>query len=128
MKKQALSIEQMNHLRELGLDTSDASLSWHDTGKGWELKPNIRKKGHIPAYTLEDLLHKLPGEIEDNGFTYVLYLESGDTNRYNMGYRMCMGDELVSTNYQEYAIDAACELLVWCIEEKYVKTEGGGNA
>ena len=26
--KQVLSIEQMNHLQELGLDTSDASMCW----------------------------------------------------------------------------------------------------
>ena len=62
MNKIVLDKEQMKMLERSGLDTSDASLSWHDTGKGWELKPNTRRKeGHVPAYTLEDLLHRLPG-------------------------------------------------------------------
>lgn len=41
MKKQALSIEQMNHLRELGLDTRDATPE--DVWEWWISKESVEK-------------------------------------------------------------------------------------
>lgn len=120
MRKIALDMEQMKILEASGLDTSDASLAWYDTGKEWELKPNTRKEGHILAYTLEDILHKLPTGIEDGGFIYMPYLELDDKCRFSMGYRMAMGEDLVSVNWQDNAIDAACILLSWLIDNGYV--------
>lgn len=75
--KQVLSIEQMKHLQELGLDTSDASVYWkrvshgsriNDKSKGkWflSLQKEFQTCGFmsyetLPAYTLQDILDKLP--------------------------------------------------------------------
>lgn len=123
MNKIALDTEQMKILEASGLDTSDASLAWHDTGKGWELKPNTRKEEHVPAYTLEDILHKLPAETEDDGFVYMPYLELDDGGRFGMGYRMAMGENLVSVQWTENAIDAAFILLSWLVDNRYVRKD-----
>ena len=69
--EQVLSIEQMNHLQELGVDTSDASMCWvvgEDTftdEEEWNLCiPNhFLLPYNIPTYTTGDLIEKLPKTI-----------------------------------------------------------------
>ena len=61
IEEQVLSIEQMKHLQELGVDTSDASMCW----AGNDVVPNdgaafdLGYDG-IPTYTTGDLIEKLP--------------------------------------------------------------------
>ena len=89
IEKQVLSIEQMKHLQELGVDTSDASMYWvrakritgeqknncidRDMGK-WKLSlsksmvlPAAWALESVPTYTIGDLIEKLPKSI-DLGF------------------------------------------------------------
>jgi len=71
MKNQVLSIDQMNYLKELGIDTSNASMCWVKEGSiGSELKlfsidnvksPSLEKE---ETFTLMDLLRLLPNEID----------------------------------------------------------------
>lgn len=74
--KQVLSIYQMKHLQELGLDMSDASmcwcLFWGNKKEKWELEiyeDVINQKRDssfweiIPSYTLQDILDKLPKKL-----------------------------------------------------------------
>lgn len=85
--KQVLSIEQMKHLQELGLDTSDASIYWarvshgsriDDKSKGvWflSLHKEFQTCGFMsyeifPTYTLQDILDKLPESVQ----VYDLYI------------------------------------------------------
>ena len=71
IEEQVLSIEQMKHLQELGVDTSDASMCWvagEDTYTGeeeWNLCiPNhFLLPYNIPTYTTGDLIEKLPKTI-----------------------------------------------------------------
>ena len=71
IEEQVLSIEQMKHLQELGVDTSDASMCWvagEDTFTGeeeWNLCiPNhFLLPYNIPTYTIGDLIEKLPKTI-----------------------------------------------------------------
>lgn len=75
IEEQVLSREQMAHLRELGIDTSDASLCWRWSNEdgGWVLgfmNPLLREisnppynVGPFPAYTIADLIEKLPKRI-----------------------------------------------------------------
>ena len=61
IKEQVLSREQMKHLQELGVDTSDASMCW----AGNDVVPNngaASDLGYdgIPTYTTGDLIEKLP--------------------------------------------------------------------
>ena len=75
IKEQVLSRKQMAHLRELGIDTSDASLCWRwsNEGGGWilgfmnpllqEISNPPHREGPFPAYTTGDLIEKLPKSI-----------------------------------------------------------------
>ena len=73
IEKQVLSIEQMKHLQELGVDTSDASMCWvtgEDTStdeEEWNLciPNNFLMPYNIPTYTIGDLIEKLPKIIGD---------------------------------------------------------------
>ena len=72
INEQVLSRKQMAHLRELGIDTSDASLCWRwsNEGGGWvlgfmnpllqEISNPPHREGPFPAYTIGDLIEKLP--------------------------------------------------------------------
>lgn len=100
MKSQiALSIDQMKELKALGIDISDASLAWVPIWK--EDKKTIEKYcleeysfgkshyGHCPAYTLEDLIRKMPTYIpslynEHEG--YILRTGAANPNQYYCGY------------------------------------------
>ena len=76
IEEQVLSREQMAHLRELGIDTSDASLCWNwsDEDGGWVLgfmSPLLQEisnppysEGPFPAYTTGDLFRKLPSSLK----------------------------------------------------------------
>lgn len=71
IEEQVLNIEQMKHLQELGVDTSDASMCWvagEDTftdEEEWNLCiPNhFLLPYNIPTYTIGDLIEKLPKTI-----------------------------------------------------------------
>lgn len=73
IEEQVLSIEQMKHLQELGVDTSDASMVWLRYDVGGVVKQYVEindVKWHewsratpYPTYTIGDLIEKLPIEI-----------------------------------------------------------------
>ena len=85
IEEQVLSIEQMKHLQELGVDTSDASMVWikqdstllpdnikelwlvdtyHDS-----LKPLVEQEDSdfVQTYTIGDLIEKLPAYLKPDG-------------------------------------------------------------
>ena len=81
IEEQVLSIEQMKHLQELGVDTSDASMVWikqdstllpDNIKELWlvdtyydYLKPMVEQEDSdfIQTYTIGDLIEKLPIRI-----------------------------------------------------------------
>lgn len=72
IEEQVLSREQMKHLQELGIDTSDATLAWFmsPNTNQWKIKikdnfahemlRRISPERYIPTYTIGDLIEKLP--------------------------------------------------------------------
>lgn len=126
MSKQVLDVYQMQHLQELGLDTSNASMCWIKTPNGRDLTfndewINLDKSilDPIPAYTLQDVLDVLPTSIRHNdctyylgmakrGIAYELYSEHGMVQAIQFGRRTL--------------IDAAYELFCWCVEWGFVET------
>ena len=70
IEEQVLSIEQMKHLQELGVDTSDASMCWLRYDVGGVVKQYVEindVKWHewsratpYPTYTIGDLIEKIP--------------------------------------------------------------------
>ena len=140
--KQCLDIEQMQHLQELGLELKkDTILVWARFMLGktqisdWEIAYNhsaiTENSQIIPAYTLQDVLDALPLQIE-----IPLHPERGKyelrIKRFIFDKRRVMHavlyekddyiDWFVMHSY-ETLIDAAYEMLVWCIENGYVETK-----
>lgn len=129
MKKQVLSLEQMKRLHELGLDTSQASMEYIEDNNGKilciskENEHNIKdiEEGLIicETLTLQDILDLLPKEIEKENRNYQLEMFR-NPQRYFVSYYW-LDNLLISLNEVEF-IDAAYEMLCWCIENGYVGT------
>lgn len=135
--KQVLSIEQMQHLNKLGLELGETMCYWarltdynpksqerygkwilvignnqqHVGLTGWEF---------VPAYTLQDILEKLPEYIEtDDGEFYlnIYYHESGVSVFYD-------DDDISQLAFfcEHTLFKSAYEMLCWCIEQGFIKT------
>jgi hypothetical protein len=134
--KQVLSIDQMKHLRELGLDTSDASMHWQflPTVESFfngvlalEERPTLfvsqpNMKYEYPAYTLQDILDKLPRSL--NPFPSEQVLFSWTIGGNIISYRSLGGIDLCFKHFtNDLLIDAAYEMLCWCVENGYIGKE-----
>ena len=136
IEEQVLNIEQMKHLQELGVDTSDASMYWvrakriigkqrnnvldNEMGK-WRLSlsKNIVHSvdwavESVPTYTIGDLIEKLP-KSDNSGDLLIEYRNS------ELGYGVWDWGELYGINAQQNFKDkplknALYDLLCWVAE------------
>lgn len=125
--KQVLSIEQMKHLKELGLDTSDASMIFQRgsaTRHEWVLHVmgyadvSLREKEF--TYTLQDILDKLPHYINIMPSEQILF--TWMIERDTIAYRNVEDvNDCLKHFTDNTLIDAAYEMLCWCIENGYIK-------
>lgn len=134
MSKQCLDISQMQHLRKLGVDTSKASMAlvyrnsygdivdWdvvnkyvHEEDVG-QHNPYIR--GKFGSFTLQDILDLLPNKVDDE---LILFVEKGK-HKWRIGYTDISSDEIFEDFSDKNFIDASYEMLCWCIENGYIKT------
>ena len=112
----------------MGLDTSNASMCWiKDTEGNQHLSVHdeycyeASLMNPIPAYTLQDVLDALPKMIYPfpvHKIGFELWIGSGKifyANMFNL-------EDVLKVRYDKELIDAAYELLVWCIEKGYVET------
>lgn len=75
----------------------------------------------IPAFTLQNILDLLPSEIKENSECNILSIDKFPDYWY---VRYGLSDEfepLISFEFKEL-IDAAYEMLCWCAENGFVKT------
>lgn len=132
--KQVLSIEQMKHLQELGLDTSDASMYWKRVSHGSRIDDKSKGKWFLslqkefqtcgfmsyetlPAYTLQDIIQKLPPSINicmlhiypAADLWYFVYMDSYTRT-------------ILSTKYSPDIMNAAYQMLCWVIENGHLET------
>lgn len=150
MSKQCLSIAQMKHLHELGLDTSKASMHYWVIRNGeysqevggyvFSEEPScitlkvhpyefmsdglVRRVKDMPTFTLQDILDVLPKDISREGCTWSasLYIDY-ENNRIAYGNTDRDGFEIYhEVPICENIIDAAYEMLCWCIENSYIPT------
>ena len=133
--KQVLSVEQMKHLLELGLDTSDGSMCWcyaisYKNAK-WELEiyeDVINQKRDsaiweiIPTYTLQDILDKLPRYINVFCITYKQSVKPLFAGPWAISYQKSMSEPFI-VKVSGNLLDAAYEMLCWCFEYRYIKTK-----
>lgn len=135
MSKKVLDIEQMQHLKELGVDTSMASMQYVSNGNdiifcvpkegGYEIKGGDNGYIICSTFTLQDILDLLPKEIRDKYYDkFVLKIEYGINHKaYYIGYYyydVVLNDNCLFS--RENLIDAAYEMLCWCIENGHIKT------
>lgn len=120
--KQVLSIEQLLHLKDLGLDTSDGSMcfEWNEsdpdimivTSQDADTNYDYSRK----TYTLQDILDKLPCFIGNEVLTMQKLADS-----YTCLYMEPYSRSIIKITESKEPIDAAYEMLCWCIENGYVK-------
>jgi hypothetical protein len=131
MSKQCLDIHQMQHLKELGVDTKTASLCWVCLNSEpyisfYDKEYPQEDTKVIPAFTLQDILDLLPNLIHSQEEENNYWLEFGtamvDEEWWYIRYMSVYG---VKLNYEEHVhlIDAAYEMLCWCIVNGYVETK-----
>jgi hypothetical protein len=128
--KQVLSIEQMKHLQELGLDTSDASMcvEWRESDESKKVVTSLDADTYYDyyheTYTLQDILDKLPHYL--NPFPSKQILFAWMIERDTIAYRNVEDiDDCLKHFTDDLLINAAYEMLCWCIENGYVGKEGG---
>ena len=125
----------MLSLKRLDIDISSAGMCWcYPTGyknAKWELEiyqDVINQKRDsafweiIPAFTLQDILDKLPHYL--NPFPSKQILFAWMIERDTIAYRNVEDiDDCLKHFTDDLLIDAAYEMLCWCIENGYVKTK-----
>ena len=129
IEEQVLSREQMKHLQELGVDTSDASMAYYNISRDnqpdkWILGiANIKVASVMlsngiteiePTYTIGDLIEKLPKNID--GSNLLIEFCASD-----LGYGDWDCGELYGINAQQKFNDkslkeALYDLLCWVAE------------
>ena len=132
--KQVLTIEQMQHLQKLGLDTRNATMAlcmYGDDKDFNQVLPNDQDlfercvvAKYIPAYTLQDVLELLPKEIKfaEKRHRLRIDLEDECIYYYHETIDLMERRDKVFSYYGEELLDAAFQMLYWCIVNKYVKT------
>ena len=132
----------MQHLQELGLDTSNASMYWISYNG---ISVSIPGNFHLPtsdndyvicdAYSLQDVLDALPKCItNDRGCIAILVIDFGDDK---IGYYFKHDCAHIGWVWKSFApkriydiggekpprlLDTAYALLCWAIENKFVET------
>lgn len=125
--KQVLSVGQIKHLQKIGIELRNTSmLLWYP--QILDGIPNsvcdlsvwseslFSEDNVYPAYTLQDILDKLPCFIGNEVLTIKKFADSY-TCLYVESYTRSIGNITESKE----PIDAAYDMLCWCIENGYVK-------
>lgn len=137
MKNQVLSIEQMQKLKELGVDINKASMCYISKYPSCDFDDGdsivVVSKGFNkrlynefgPAFTLQDIIELLPHNIYDGlNKKYSLVIQVNIVNCFIIHY-LSFGksiDELI--HFYDYdIIDAVYKMLVWVTEKGYLKTK-----
>lgn len=119
-KKICLSIEQMRELKELGVETKDASMCWVRDPEG-HYYPTVHDEScyemsfmdPAPAFTLQDMLEKMPKELK--GYDLVLFADNHiqyeKWNGHSPAKILCEfnGESLLETTFN---------MLVWLAKER----------
>ena len=127
--KQVLSVEQMKHLQELGLDTSDGSMcfEWNESDSDNMVvtspDADTNYDYYHETYTLQDILDKLPPVINVFCITYKLCVEPLFAGPWAISYQKSMSEPFI-VKVSGNLLDAAYKMLCWCIENGYVEKEG----
>ena len=132
MKNQVLSIEQMRHLRELDIDTSNASMCWTSNEDGiWQVLVNDEFCAEIsflesaPTFTLQDMLEMMPRIIYEKSTERYAHLNV-EMVEDKVGITYLVGTYIMLKNFRavnKSILEAAYEMLCWLAENGYLGKE-----
>lgn len=120
----------------MGVDTSKANFYWHRTKSlnnyndwdEWKLHYGVLRLArgfttincqYVRTFTLQDILDLLPATVDDD---YRLYIDKGLV-LWTVGYVDAVSEEIYEDFRERDLIDAAYEMLCWCIVNGYVETK-----
>lgn len=140
MSKQVLSIDQMKHLKELGVDVSKAGAAQTNVWVSSDLdqfqkaedvlvfteseSDYFEFENPVKKFTLQDILDLLPKQIvaASSGYTYNLDI---NYEKNYIAYSYTDGNGYVWLNQSfrinDNLIDSAYEMLCWCLENGYIE-------
>ena len=119
-----LSIEQINHLKKIGLIINDTALSHIGFSIEGEMVFDVEKTGsfdfisdikEIPTFTIHEIIKTLPNSIYNDGVWYDLRF-----GKHYVGYVDENGKSLFY-EIQTDLIEAAYNMLCWVLENGYLK-------
>ncbi len=142
MKNQVLSIEQMQKLKELGVDPSKASMAVYNIYAGEQKEYDIlaangafaEKQEHDrfgygihnvvsfdkkPVFTLQDIIELLPREVTDYADYQLLINKQRDS--YSVSYENT--DSFLVSFCRVELLDCLYEMLLWVIDNDYLETK-----
>lgn len=131
MKDQVLSIKQMQHLKELGIDVSKTKLYWAKQVNSAKCNDSIDGKPFIslcksqitygfvrfevtPTFTLQDMIELMPHSIEFDDENYCLFVDKNCTEYKTVGGKIiyfCQKNSVLINTYN---------VLVSLAEHKYI--------
>lgn len=120
MKKQVLEIDKMQHLKELDVDTSNASFYWNYNSRRLNivsehgnLKAFEQRKLGIGAFDVQDIIELIPPRLKEK---YVFHIHKvGDHYHLEYSYPGC--DATLHTSYSDNLLDAAYDMYNWYLTE-----------
>ena len=119
-----LSIEQMNKLKELGVDVKPKGICLmytSDSSDNYYLKYGESTcEDDVAAFGLHDIIEMLPKEID--GAYLSLELDYCSIEYYYIDYEERISWKSIDFNIAGI-IDACYEMLLWVIENGYLKTK-----
>ena len=133
IEEQVLSREQMVHLQELGVDTSDASMMWYRCDDGnterWYLQINNElsqslariMKGAVgclvPTYTIGDLIEKLPVCLNNKSYKRAIEIDGECVRAGYYEIFSCTYPVMFKTSTEGQSVkDMLYKLLCWVAE------------
>lgn len=124
MENQVLSIEQMDHLKELGIDTSGASMAWQ---RGWATRHEwvLYAVGNMSlslsekerTFTLQDMIDLMPKNLNSST---ELRVDLYDDSFSYWAVRGWEEDELIAKFTSNKLLTSAYEMLCWLAENDYL--------
>lgn len=109
-------------MKELGLNTSDGSMAfeWNESDSDnmvvTSMDADTNYDYHHGTYTLQDIINKLPCFIGNQVLTIQKLVDS-----YTCLYMEPYTRSMINITESKEPIDAAYDMLCWCIENGYVK-------
>ena len=121
-----LSIEQMNQLKELGVDVKpkgECLMYTSDSSDNYYLKYGESTcEDDVAAFSLQDLIELLPKRLmSDFGDADLIIQPNRDATVYVISYEP--KNDIIAWFYDENILDAAYQMLIWVIENGYLKTK-----